>query len=125
MTDNEAICTAIVGGFTVLGAAVRWSAHVLKVVAAQVVASINASTKAWQEVGEDVRSLVSEVGELKKHVNLEKKIEEAVEAVVEEVSGVHDGPPKRTGPFRRNTPESIPTTTGYYQQTGRPKTQGR
>ncbi len=123
MTDNEAICTAIVGGFTVLGAAIRWSASIIKGVAARVVKSIDDSTAAWTKTSETVQVLVGEVAGLKQQIDLDKRIEQAVE----EVSGVHEKPEPDfvlapPGAARRTPPRGVPI--GDYA-IHRPKTGGR
>jgi hypothetical protein len=90
MTDNEALCTAIVTGSTILGTAIRLSVRALRPVVALVVETIKAWTAALNDVSASVRLLVADIEELKQHVNLEKKIEQAVVAAVDEVSGVHE-----------------------------------
>ena len=97
MTDNEAICTAIVGGFTVLGAAIRLSVGVLKGVADRVVKAIDESTAAWKEtsatVGRLTERLASMEGQLKMKEAVETSVEAAVQEVKDEVSGVHEAQP--------------------------------
>lgn len=122
MTDNEAICTAIVGGFTVLGAAVRWSASIVKGVAARVVKAIDDSTAAWKETSTVVGLLTQKLVTLEAKIDVQRAVEQAVEEAVDEVSGVHAAasnefelaPP---GVARRTPP-------GGYSVQKRPRTQG-
>jgi hypothetical protein len=89
MTSTEAICTAIVGGFTLLGAAVRLSVGVLKGVADRVVKAIDDSTAAWTKTSETVSQLTAKLVSIESKLDVQKAIEDAVEEVVDEVSGVH------------------------------------
>lgn len=108
MTDNEAICTAIVGGFTVLGAAVRLSAGVMKGVAARVVKAIDDSTAAWTKTSETVSALTQKLGRLETLLEVQKNVKDAVEQVVDEVTGNHEIP---TAASQRATPQG-----GYHIQ---------
>lgn len=107
MTDNEAICTAIVGGFTVLGAAIRLSVGALKGLVLRVVKAIDDATAATKETSKTLQLLVSDVAGLKQQLDIQKKIEQAVENVVDEVSGVHEAAEPElapTGVVRRTPP---------------------
>lgn len=102
MTSTEAICTAIVGGFTVLGAAVRWSASIMKGVAERVVKAIDDSTAAWKETGAVVGQLMQMMVGIEAKLELKKAVEQAVEAAVDEVSAAHE--PAQPPPVPRRTP---------------------
>jgi hypothetical protein len=102
VTDNEAICTAIVGGFTVLGAAVRLSAGVLKGVVARVVKAIDDSTAAWTKTSETVSMLTQKLVSIEAKLDVQRAVTEAVEEAVDEVSGVHEAAKPELS--RRDTP---------------------
>lgn len=104
MTSTEAICTAIVGGFTVLGAAIRLSVHALRGLVMRVVKAIDDSTEAWKETSGVVQTLVRDMTGLKEQLNIAGKVEAAVQEAVDEVSGVHEA---------AKAPERQTPTSGY------------
>jgi len=117
VTTTEAICTAIVGGFTVLGAAVRWSAGILNGVAMRVVKSIDDSTAAWKETSATVSKLTERLAAMEGQLAIAKKVEDAVDEVVDEVSGVHEA--------AQDKPTRVTPITGYSIQNPRRGNGGR
>jgi hypothetical protein len=114
VTSTEAICTAIIGGFTILGGAVRWSAHVFKGVAARVVRAIDDSTAAWTKTSETVSALTQKLVSLEAKIDVQKQIEQAVDAVVDEVSGVHEAAAAQKAAEDRRPSDSRATPAGGY-----------
>ena len=113
-TSTEAICTAIVGGFTILGAAVRWSAHVFKGVASRVVKAIDDSTAAWTKTSEVVSALTQKLVSLEAKIDVKKQIEQAVEVVVDEVSGVHEAAAAEKAAAEAKAADTRSTPAGGY-----------
>lgn len=115
MTNNEAItavCSAIVAGAGVLGAAIRWSAGILRGVVLRAVKAIDASTDAWNKTGDALAENTKTLTRIEAKLDVIKAVENAVEDVVDEVSGAHEPAPP-TAPLRR-TPRELPVETGYY-----------
>jgi hypothetical protein len=98
MTNTEIIATAIVGGFTVLGAAIRWSASIIKGIANRIVRAIDDSTAAWRETSATVTGLTKQLVSMEAKLDMKKAVEAAVEDAVDEVSGVHEAQQPRNTP---------------------------
>lgn len=117
MTNTEVIATAIVGGFTVLGAALTASASIVKGVANRVVKAIDDSTAAWRETSTTVAGLTKQLVAMEAKLDVQKAVENAVGEVVDEVSANHEVPL----PPQRITPQG-----GYsYQRDQRDRRKGR
>ena len=104
MTNGElaTICTAITGGFTILGASIRWSAGIIKAVAGRVVKSIDDSTDASKQVADKIGQFTTAL------VRVELKLDQAHAAAVDakasaenvekEITRVHSVPPAPPAP---------------------------
>lgn len=133
MTQDEIIAAAIVAGSGGLGVAIRWSASIIKGAFGQLTTAIEAATKQSRETHDALQVLAKEHGAFKAHVDVGKKLEEAVERIADEISGVHDAAvpigaeDEDTGPFGHSTgrtPTSRKTPRGGYPIQRRARSKG-
>jgi len=126
VTDTEIIATAILGGAGVIGAAVRLSVS-------RVVKAIDDSTAAWTKVGDQVSKFTERLTSIESKLELRRDIQEAVEAIADEISGVHDTAvpvsvdDEDTGDFSMataRTPTVRRTPPGGYQIPKRARSKG-
>lgn len=130
MTTTEAIVTGILTGCAALGVAIRWSASVLKGAAVLISTALTGLTDETKKARESIETLSRDIHELKQRADLSQKLEQVVEAVVDEVSGVHDteGDNEDTGEFSlatAKTPVARKTPPRGYRVIPRARSRGQ